>query len=40
MKKIGIIMKHDLDNNIPIANDDESNLSPMGMSAVEEKDWV
>ena len=40
MLNLGIIIKHDLDNNIPIATDDELNLSPMGMSAVEEKDLV
>ena len=38
MINIGIIIKHDLDNNIPIAIDDELNLSPMGLSAVEEKE--
>ena len=32
MIKIGNIIKHDLDNNIPIATDDELNLSPMGLS--------
>ena len=34
------IDENDLDNNILIATDDESNLSPMGVSAVEEKDLV
>ena len=38
MIEIGIIIKHDQDNNIPIATDDKLNLSPMGLSAVEEKE--
>ena len=32
MINLGIIIKHDLDNNIPIATGDELNLSPMGLS--------
>ena len=39
MINLGIIIKHYLDNNFPIATGDELNLSPMGLSTEKDLVW-